>query len=227
MKKILALPFLALAACATTGAAPADESYHALGTEPFWSVTIGDGRMRYEAPDEETIEVATPAPRAIANGRRFESARFTMEVTRETCSDGMSDREYADTVRVLFPGNGRTREGCGGAILPPEALANTSWSIVAIGDETVSGDRYFLRFEQDRLHGAAGCNGFNGGYNQAGETLTAGPLAMTRMACPGPGMAHEARAAQILSGPVRISFPEPETLVLTGANGAIRLRRAI
>src|SRR5690606_9513474 len=154
MKKILALPFLALAACATTGAAPADESYHALGTEPFWSVTIGDGRMRYEAPDEETIEIATPAPRAIANGRRFESARVAMEVTRETRSDGMSDREYAVTERVPCPGDGRTREGCGGASLPPETLANTSWSIVAIGDETVSGDRYFLRFVQDRLHGA-------------------------------------------------------------------------
>lgn len=227
MKKVLALPLLALAACATTGAVPAAENYHALGTEPFWSVTIANGRMRYEAPDEETIEVAAPVPRATANGRRFESARFTMEIAHESCSDGMSDREYADTVRVLFPGGGRTREGCGGAILPPETLANTSWSIIAIGGEAVSGDRYALRFEQGRISGQAGCNRFSGGYSQDGETLTAGPLAMTRMACPGPGMAHEARAAQILGGPLRIGFPEPEVLVLTGTDGAIRLRRAI
>lgn len=227
MKKILALPLLALAACATTGAAPAAESYHALGTEPFWSVTIANGRMRYEAPDEETIEIAAPAPRATANGRRFESARFTMEIAHESCSDGMSDREYADTVRVTFPEAGRTREGCGGAILPPETLTNTSWTIVAIGDEAVSGDRYVLRFEQGRISGRAGCNRFSGSYSQSGETLTAGPLAMTRMACPEPGMTHEARATRILGGPVRISFPEPETLILTGANGAIRLRRAI
>ena len=40
-------------------------------------------------------------------------------------------------------------------------------------------------------------------------------------------MTHEARAAAILSGPVTACFPDGDTLVLTGAGGAIRLRRAI
>ena len=57
--------------------------------------------------------------------------------------------------------------------------------------------------------------------------LTAGALAMTRMACPGPGMAHEQRAAEILGGPARVSFPDGDTLLLTGPTGAIRARRVI
>jgi len=56
--------------------------------------------------------------------------------------------------------------------------------------------------------------------------LTPGAIAATRMACPGPRMAHEQRAFAILSGPVTVSHPDGDTLVLTGEAGSIRLRRA-
>jgi heat shock protein HslJ len=229
-----ALAVTAMAGCATMSEEAADTNgagYRALGTEPFWSVTIGGGRMVFDTP-EGGFSVVAPAPRTTFNGRRYETARLTVDITHGECSDGMSDRRYADTVRVTA--DGRELSGCGGDILPPAALAGTSWAIVAIGGEAVSGELYHLSFTSERMSGQAGCNRFTGDYRVSGDTLTVGALAMTRMACVSldgatgrDPMAHERRFGEIVSGPVRVSFPNGDTLVLTGANGEIRLRRAI
>ena len=112
-------------------------------------------------------------------------------------------------------------------ILPPERLADTDWTIVEIDGQAVQGPNYFLQFTADRLSGLAGCNRFSGGYSQSGETLTIGPVAATRMFCPDPGMDHERRALQLLSGPVRISFPGGENMILTGNGVTMRLHRSI
>lgn len=214
---------LLASACATTGT-PEETSYRALGTEPFWSVTIAEGRMTYDSP-EGGFSVPAPRVRETGDGRRYEMRRITLDIWAVECSDGMSDRRYPETVRATV--DGRTLSGCGGASLPPATLADTNWSIVEIGGTTVSGERYSMQFIADRMSGQAGCNRFSGGYTLAGDTLTPGALAMTRMACPGPAMTHEQQASRILSGPVRVTYPDGDTLVLTGADGAIRLRRAI
>ena len=54
----------------------------------------------------------------------------------------MSDKRYPQTVRAVV--DGRTLNGCGGGVLPPETLAETSWAIVAIDGESVSGDELRL-----------------------------------------------------------------------------------
>ena len=220
--KLRSLPLL-LVGCATM-AEPDEEDYHALGTEPFWSIAIEGGRMTYDSP-EGRFSVRTPAPQELGDGRIYETRRITLQISHGECSDGMSDRRYAQTVRAVV--DGRALEGCGGAILPPETLADTSWSIVAIDGETVSGEAYRLQFDAERLSGQAGCNRFSGPYRLAGDTLTPGPIMSTRMACPGPRIEHERRALGVLGGPVRVSFPDGDTLLLTGNGGAVRLRRSI
>lgn len=209
--------------CATVaGTAPDSGSYRALGTEPFWSVTIDGGRMTYAAPDTAGFSVPAP-PR---NGGRYQTARLTLDITHRECSDGMSDRTYPDTVTAMV--DGRTLHGCGGAPLAPETLAGTNWSIVAIDGAAVSGDAYVLRFEGERLSGRAGCNSFGGPYHVEGDTLTAGPLISTRMAClDNDRMTHERSAMRVLGGPARIGHPDGDTMVLSGSGGEIRLRRAI
>ncbi|MBX3562007.1 MAG: META domain-containing protein [Sphingomonas sp.] len=224
--RMIALGLL-LAGCATVPPADDGEPYRARGTEPFWSVTIGGGRMVYEGLDQPRVDVPAPAPRPFGAGRRYESAAFTVDISPGPCSDGMSDFTYPDSVRVAFEGAEPPLMGCGGEPLPPETLAGTNWSIVEIGGEGVSGELYHLSFSGDRISGRAGCNRFSGGYRQNGETLTVGGLAMTRMACPGPGMTHERRFGEIVSGPVRIGFPAGDMLELTGAAGTIRARRAM
>ena len=187
-------------------------------------MTIADGRITYDNPDGG-FSVDAPAARPTFNGRRYETPRLTVDITHGVCGDGMSDRRYADTVIVIM--GETTLNGCGGDILPPESLADTDWTIVEIDGQSVQGRNYTLWFRADRVSGLAGCNQFSGGYSQSGETLTIGPIAATRMFCPEPGMDHERRALQVLSGPVRISFPDGENMVLAGNGGTMRLHRSI
>jgi heat shock protein HslJ/uncharacterized membrane protein len=227
MKRAAFLAALALAACTSVPPSdpPAGGPYRALGTEPFWSVTIADGRMTWESPDGAPVSVAAPAPRPTPNGRRYETERLSLDIVRRECSDGMSDRRYADTVTVRM--DGRTFNGCGGEILPPGSLADTSWSIVEIDGAAVSGQTYHLSFTADRISGQAGCNRFSGSYSVSDATLRPGPIAATRMACAGPAMQHEQRVLALLSGPVSIRHPDGDTLLLSGGAGTIRLRRSI
>lgn len=109
---------------------------------------------------------------------------------------------------------------------PPPSIANTEWAIVAIGQETVSGPQYALRIGPAEIAGRAGCNSFSAAYSAAGDVLSVGPAQLTRMACAPAVMAREQRALAILTGAVRVTRPDANSLVLTGDEGAIRLRRA-
>jgi len=216
----------ALLAAPAQGQAPSS-TYRALGTEPFWSVTIGGGRIVYEDAERRRVSVRAPRPMPMRLGRSYRTPRLSVTIFRNReCSDGMSDRRYADTVRVRV--DGRSLDGCGGAILAPATLAGTSWRIVAINDADVSRqDRYEIQFEANRLSGRAGCNSFSGPYRVSSDGFQAGPLTMTRMACPGPRMQHEQAATQILRGRVRLFYPDGDTLLMRGEAGTIRLRRSI
>jgi heat shock protein HslJ/uncharacterized membrane protein len=220
-----ALLILAALAAPAAGHAQGGPSYRALGTEPFWSVTIGGGRMVYDDPEGRRVAVRTPAARPSFNGRRYVTRRLAVDITRQQCSDGMSDRIFADTVLVTV--DGRTLRGCGGAILPPATLQNTSWEIVGIdGVRVPGGEQYQLSFSANQVSGRAGCNSFSGRYQVGRDGFQAGPLGMTRMACPGPDMQHEQAVSRILAGRVRLYYPDGQTLVMRGvAGGEIRLRR--
>jgi heat shock protein HslJ len=215
----------AFAAAPAAAHAQGGSSYRALGTEPFWSVTIGGGRMIYDDPEGKRVAVRTPTARPSFNGRRYVTRRLSVDITRQQCSDGMSDRIFADTVRVTV--DGRSLQGCGGAILPPATLQDTNWEIITIdGGRVPGGEQYRIGFSADGISGRAGCNSFSGNYRVGRDGFQAGPLAMTRMACPGQRMQHEQAVSRILSSRVRLYYPDGRTLLMRGVDGGeIRLRR--
>lgn len=95
--------------------------YKALGTEPFWSVTIKDKVISYDSPDD-SIDFSVPLTKIMPMKTGWEARGFDdtknialTVVKGQECSDGMSDRKYADTVtaRVALVGN---LKGCGGEI---------------------------------------------------------------------------------------------------------------
>ena len=47
----------------------------------------------------------------------------------------------------------------------------------------------------------------------------------TRMACPEPRMTHERKMLRLLGGSVRFSYPDGDTMLLTGNGVTARLRR--
>lgn len=214
---------LALAAAAQAPAAAPAPDYFASGSEPFWGLEIRGRRINFSPSDGNPDVAATlPRRRATRNGYRLVTRSFTVIVRRERCDDEAL-RSHSDTVTV------RTRErdylGCGGTLLPPVTLDLTDWRIVAIDAARVDGDNYVMGFGEGRISAQAGCNRLNGPYTQRGNTFTAGPIMSTRMACPGPRMAHERAVAQLLRGPVRISYPAGDVMVLTGSGVTIRLER--
>jgi heat shock protein HslJ len=112
--KAVPMLLLPLAACATVPAA-VEEPYRALGTEPFWSITIANGRMTYQSP-EGSFSVPAPRGQETGDGRIWETSRIRLHIWHEQCSDGMSDNSYPQAVRAVV--DGITLNGCGGPPTP-------------------------------------------------------------------------------------------------------------
>jgi len=217
----LALPALLVAvpAAAQTG------TYHAAGTEPFWSLDIGKRSIVFKDQGSGLrVVTVTPVARASFNGRRYVTPRITIDITRSACSDGMSERRYADTVTVSI--GRRTYRGCGGdPILDAVALDGSHWRIASIDGRAVKTARPAqIRFERDRIAGNAGCNSFGGNYRITGGTLIAERVVSTKMACPGTGMQVERKVFGILAGPARITLAG-RTMTLAAPSGTAVLTR--
>lgn len=115
---------------------------------------------------------------------------------------------------------------------PPHSLDYTSWLFVEIDGRATEltgdvfrDDRYAVDFGPDVLVGYGGCNRFTTRYVRSNDQITFTLLGSTRRACPEPAMSLEQRLFEILRYPLVVSFPDPDTMVLTGAASAIRLRR--
>jgi len=228
MKQFVTLPFaaLALSACSMTmpgdegpdgypPAPPSDQNYRALGTEPFWSVTIADGTMRYQPADGRVVTVPTPRPIVGINGERYQTRRLTVDITHVRCSDGMSNRTYPDTVRVTVDGGNLS--GCGGESGNGMAtLDGTSWKVANIGSTRAQFST--IAFAEGRLSGRA-CNRFSGSYRVEGEQLIPGPVMGTKMACEGPRMAEENALLGALQGPLTIRERDNGRMVLVAGDG--------
>ena len=228
---LLTLP--ALAACApatelpptTPANLPAADAYMALGTEPGWTLEITPARLNYDGDYGATkIMVPNPGAKPSMNGRTYVTDRLSVVIKQAPCSDGMSDRRFADTVRVIA--GGKTLHGCGGKILPPDTLAGSNWTFVSIGGVAVAKDRpTSLQFDGNRISGSAGCNRFSGGYSATDDMLTAGTLMATEMACP--GMELEQVFFKLMATPVRLTFADDGTLTLTGSEGRTAVLRRV
>ena len=212
-----ALMLIALPALAQSNARP----YRALGTEPFWSLTIDGRTIRYEPAGGRVVSVATPRPITGFNGERYEARGMTVDITHVECSDGMSDRTFHDTVTVTL--RGRTLRGCGGDILsetPEQAsLLEGDWRIESINRRLVA-PRTTPRvtFSGQRISGNASCNNFNGGFRFERSRLTAGPLRSTKMACAQRAQnVQESNVLRILGKPLSVSRNRNGKLVLTSA----------
>lgn len=223
MKTALTLAALLIAGTAT--AQTRAEPYRALGTEPFWSLTIGRAQMTYSTPEGHPLTVAKPRPIIGMNGELYRTRTMTVDITHVRCSDGMSDRLFADTVRVTTARG--TVNGCGGRVLSDQAnlLAGTSWSISAINGRPVRLQApTSIRFTIDRIEGRAGCNSFGGSYRFERGTLTPRDVIATQMACGGGGSQVETAFFRAIAMPLSVSRGGG-TLVLSGRGGSVTLQR--
>lgn len=80
------------------------------GTEPFWSLEIGHSNVSFTDPgmDEPALVQPTEYYASVPHSPRgaLVAGDITGFVSREMCSDGMSDRQYAWRIDFLRTGNG-------------------------------------------------------------------------------------------------------------------------
>ena len=68
---------------------------------------------------------------------------------------------------------------------PPTELPGTSWVLQGISGAELGTGVPTIEFGTDgTVSGSAGCNTYNGTYTVDGSSITFGPLATTKMACP-------------------------------------------
>lgn len=244
MRRIIAVTStaMALAACSTTpvtvsapatrppatttadrisAATAASAAWMALGTEPFWNIEVTTAQITYIDADGRRLVTANPGPQLTRDGKQYVSGDLTITTIAQPCSDGMSERRYAETVQVQT--QGRNLHGCGGAVLPPETLADTHWRIVSIDGNALPANSERapnMHFSGDRVSASVGCNTMMGSYAQMGARVTVSQLASTEMMCTADGMMQrEARLAQILSGASALQFTAREELIMSGKHG--------
>jgi len=193
-------------------------AYRAIGTEPFWSLTITRDRIVYD--DVEDRETVVRKPRAqTANGNLvYRTRAMTVVIRNQECSDGMSDRRFADTIRVKI--GRRTLNGCGRAYPDARSLDGSEWRIASVGGAAVTLPRpATIAFDEDRVSGSTGCNRFTGGYTLQAGRLSTPRLAMTRMACMGEAGAVEAAVTDLLNDPM-VAYPMRDgSIRLVGTEG--------
>lgn len=130
-----------------------------------------------------------------------------------------------EVVIVEAFGEARPGERCEGAV-DPAPLAGTYWRLTELpgeeGFEVDPGLRAHLIFDSEngQASGSSGCNRFVGGFELNDDTLTLGPLAGTRMACPGAAMELESRFHAALASVTGYAI-DGEVLTLKGPGGPV------
>jgi uncharacterized membrane protein len=101
-------------AAATPGdAAPAKAEaapYHASGSEPFWSLTLGS-QMVYDAADGPDITVATPKSKPTRSGPMYVTPEMTVRINQFRRCTEPSGEEVHDTVEIII--GTQKVSGCG------------------------------------------------------------------------------------------------------------------
>src|SRR5258705_10608502 len=100
MKRLVIIPLTALAAACLAPPPPPPMTpnppggvYRAVGTEPFWNLTIDERQMVF-TDRANSVQVSQPTPRVIVGfaGEIYQTPRLNVNIVHAPCSDGMSDR---------------------------------------------------------------------------------------------------------------------------------------
>ena len=106
------MPLAALASAWLPIPGPPPPPYHAVGTEPFWSLLIDEHDLTFTLSGSQPV--LQPTPQAIHGvaGEIYQTPRINVNIVHGAGSDGMSDRTYPDKVQVTV--DGHRFNGCGG-----------------------------------------------------------------------------------------------------------------
>jgi heat shock protein HslJ len=135
--------------------------------------------------------------------------------------------EVVDRSLILRDGNDRPTLVFRPVVEP--SLTGAEWSAAGVNNgkggvaSLVADTVITATFGEDGpLFGSGGCNRYRGQFTVDGARITIGPLATTRMACPGPVMEQEAQYLAAL-GRATTWRIDGDTLELRDADGALQV----
>lgn len=115
---------------------------------------------------------------------------------------------------------------CTSIAVDSRTFEGTYWRVTAIdGEATPPAGDYHMNFENGRISGRFGCNGWSGAFAVTGERITAAQVASTKMACPGPAGSFESRGLAVINQPMRWRWGTGQELTLISGAGSISLVR--
>ncbi len=184
----------------------------ARGNEPFWRLDIGADAATLTEPDGTVALTIGEAAMTAAGLRLTLEPGLAATVTPMVHRDTMTGMPYPYTVTL-------TRDGAmltGGGGDPLALLEGPEWraSIVAGAPLAPDVEVTFAVLPGGRVAGTSACNRYMGQMTLTGEGLAFGPLAGTKMACPGPMMAAERLWLDMLATVTRFDIAADGALVL-------------
>jgi heat shock protein HslJ len=192
----------------------------AQGNEPFWTLTIADGRVAFNPMSGTASEDALPEPEVLPDALRFAlPSGLTVTLTDRIHRDTMTGMPYPVTVTVERAGE--TLTGGGGD--PLALLTGPEWRAETLGGEALAeGVEVTLAvLPGGRVAGKSACNRYMGSLTIGGEGLAFGALAGTKMACPEPLMAVEQRWLEMLQTVTRFDIADDGALILHALDDAV------
>jgi heat shock protein HslJ len=161
--------------------------FKGIGTEPFWSISISEDAITWTTP-ESKIQFSGSAPMQSmdANVKRYVSEdgkgnRLELQILQKSCSDGMSNQDYAYQVKVqLVQKETTTYQGCGNYLLH-EKLAGM-WKLQT---STPTDIPIVLELDGTEMTfaGNAHCNRYFGSLYSEKNSLRLHNIGSTKIAC--------------------------------------------
>ena len=110
-----AVPDTAVRADTPVGPGTAVRTFHVVGNEPFWSLEITAGMLRFRTPEDTAGVLFPQGARSVAGDTltwsgSADSRTIEARLWPSECSDGMSDRVW--TYRAIVRVDTTTYQGC-------------------------------------------------------------------------------------------------------------------
>jgi heat shock protein HslJ len=110
--------------------------------------------------------------------------------------------------------------GPGGAVRAGEPALHREWRAISLDERPIAeGSLITLRFSPEGVDGNASCNRYRANIEVGEDTLTIGPIAATRMACPPRLMEQETQFLALLGSVRRYVIGPAGDLILSTADG--------
>ncbi|UPQ78912.1 META domain-containing protein [Flavobacterium azooxidireducens] len=173
--------------------------FKAIGTEPFWSLEISEEIIRFqgiEVENEFLVPHSEPIYAMDANVKLYrvntESGEMEVTISKQSCSDGMSDNKHDYKVDISLKRNNQKENvnysGCGNYIADYRLF--DIWLLEELEGKKVTLNNFAkevpiieINSSEKKFNGHGGCNRISGTIFQERELLRFTNIISTRMAC--------------------------------------------